>query len=266
YQILESQGFVVGKTLGQGSYATVKAAYDINRKHKVAIKIISKKKAPDDYLTKFLPREIEIVRTLQHPSLVSFFQVIETTSRFFLVMECCERGDLLDAIRNMKQIPEDQAGLWFRSLHDGILYMHNRGIVHRDLKCENLLVDNSNKLRVTDFGFARRNLRGKMGEIIYSETYCGSYAYAPPEILKGIPYNPFLAEIWSMGVVLYTMVYGRLPFDDTDHKKLLKQTQSRIIFPAKPEVSEECRILMLKMMIKGQERVPIHNLVYDNWF
>ncbi|KAK6186049.1 hypothetical protein SNE40_008160 [Patella caerulea] len=266
YQILESQGFVVGKTLGQGSYATVKAAYDVNRKHKVAIKVISKKKAPEDYLTKFLPREIEIVRILRHPALVTFYQVIETTSRFFLVMEIAENGDLLEAIRAQKQIPENQAGLWFKGLHDGILYMHGRGIVHRDLKCENLLIDTNNTLRITDFGFSRRNLRGKLGEIIYSETYCGSYAYAPPEILKGIPYNPFLAEIWSMGVVLYTMVFGRLPFDDSDHKRLLKQTQARVVFPAKSDVSEECRILILKMLMKGQERVPIHNIEHDNWF
>ncbi|XP_050396614.1 testis-specific serine/threonine-protein kinase 4-like [Patella vulgata] len=266
YQILESQGFVVGKTLGQGSYATVKAAYDVNRKHKVAVKVISKKKAPEDYLTKFLPREIEIVRILRHPALVTFYQVIETTSRFFLVMEIADNGDLLEAIRTQKQIPENQAGLWFKSLHDGILYMHGRGIVHRDLKCENLLIDTTNTLRITDFGFSRRNLRGKLGEIIYSETYCGSYAYAPPEILKGIPYNPFLAEVWSMGVVLFTMVYGRLPFDDSDHKRLLKQTQARVVFPAKSDVSEECRILILKMLIKGQDRVPVHNIEHDNWF
>lgn len=205
YQILESQGFIVGKFLGQGSYASVRSAYDVNRKHQVAIKIISKRKAPDDYLTKFLPREIEVIKLMKHPHLIQFFQVIETTTRFFLVMEC-GNIDLLDVIRQRKLIEEETAGKWFYQMAQGIGYMHAKGLVHRDLKCENLLLDENDDLKVTDFGFAKKIVKGKMGDIKLSETYCGSYAYAPPEILKGMPYDPMIADIWSMGVVLFTMV------------------------------------------------------------
>lgn len=205
FQILESQGFIVGKTLGHGSYATVRSAYDVNRKHKVALKIISKRKAPEDYLTKFLPREIEAIKVLKHPSLIAFYQVIETTTRYFLVMEL-GYVDLLDTIRRKKLIEEDQAGIWFRQLHDGLYYMHAKALVHRDLKCENILLDLNNNLKITDFGFAKKIVKTKTGDVKYSETYCGSYAYAPPEILKGTPYDPYLADVWSLGVVLFTMV------------------------------------------------------------
>ena len=207
YHLLEAQGIIVGKTLGSGSYATVKSAYDINRKHKVAVKIINKKKAFDEYLSKFLPREIEAMRSIgNHANIVAFYQIIETTSRYFFMMELADGGDLLEAIKSKKMIEEGQAGIWFNHLYDGLCHLHNKGFVHRDIKCENLLLDKENNLKITDFGFAKKIVKSKSGGLANSETYCGSYAYAAPEILKGLPYDPCLAEIWSMGVVLYTMV------------------------------------------------------------
>lgn len=92
----------------------------------------------------------------------------------------------------------------------------------RDIKCENLLMDSSYNIKVSDFGFARGHIRGPNGQLVLSETFCGSYAYASPEILKGVPYHPQQSDIWSMGVVLYAMVFGRLPFDDTNYSVLLK--------------------------------------------
>lgn len=206
FQILESQGLIVGKQLGEGSYACVRAAYDVKRKKKVAVKVISKSKAPEDFLIKFFPREIEIIKIVNHSNLIRFYQLIETTNRHYIIMEIAENGDLLDAIKSRKHIENEQAGLWFRHLYDGICYMHNLSVTHRDLKCENLLLDKDNKLKITDFGFSKKNLRSKTGDVVLSDTFCGSYAYAPPEILKGINYNPFIAEVWSMGVILFTMV------------------------------------------------------------
>ena len=207
YHLLEAQGLIVGKTLGSGSYATVKSAYDINRKHKVAVKIINKKKAFDEYLNKFLPREIEAMRNIgNHANIIAFYQIIETTSRYFFIMEIAEGGDLLDAIRSKKTIEEGQAGIWFTHLFDGLYHLHTKGFVHRDIKCENLILDKENNLKITDFGFAKKIVKNKSGHHVSSETYCGSYAYAAPEILKGQPYDAGLAEVWSTGIVLYTMV------------------------------------------------------------
>ena len=121
-------------------------------------------------------------------------------------MEHASKGDLLSRIRDLGKIDEHQAGVWFTQLVSAIEYCHSRGVVHRDLKCENLLLDQFNVLKVTDFGFARGGMKPTRGTYPLSQTYCGSYAYASPEILTGTPYVPQMADIWSMGVVLYVMV------------------------------------------------------------
>ena len=205
FKVMTSQGFIVGAILGKGSYACVRSAYDTNKERNVAVKIISKRRAPDVYLRKFLPREIDVMKSLDHPALVQYFQLIETTTRFFLVMEMAAT-DLFCVIQDRETINEETAGKWFYQMAQGIGYMHNKGIVHRDLKCENLLLDKDENLKVTDFGFAKNLVKGGDGLIKLSDTYCGSYAYAAPEILIGVPYAPQHVDIWSMGVVLFTMV------------------------------------------------------------
>ena len=204
--VLDMHGYSVGKSLGQGSYATVKEAYSKRHKTMVAIKIISKRKAPQDYLQKFLPREIEVVKLLKHPNLILFLQSIETNNRVYLIMENATGGDLLEVVRERRISPEKQAGLWFSQLIEGIEYCHSKGVVHRDLKCENVLLDEHQNIKVTDFGFARAQMKPEKGQYTLSETYCGSYAYAAPEVLTGTPYVPQIADVWSIGVILYVMV------------------------------------------------------------
>ena len=133
-------------------------------------------------------------------------QCIETTQRVYIIMEHASKGDLLSRIRDLGKIDEHQSGIWFTQLVSAIDYCHSRGVVHRDLKCENLLLDQFSVLKVTDFGFARGGMKPTRGTFPLSQTYCGSYAYASPEILTGTPYVPQMADIWSMGVVLYVMV------------------------------------------------------------
>ncbi|XP_046813391.1 testis-specific serine/threonine-protein kinase 4-like isoform X1 [Vespa crabro] len=227
--VLETHGYAIGNVIGVGSYATVKVAISERHNSQVAIKIISKFQAPSDYLKKFLPREIEVVKGLKHPNLIRFLQAIETTHRVYIIMEYAQNGSLLDIIRRDTYIDEGRSRRWFRQLLDAVDYCHERGVVHRDIKCENLLMDNNLNIKLSDFGFARGHMKPKNGTLPLSETFCGSYAYASPEILKGIPYRPQLSDIWSMGVVLFAMVYGRLPFDDTKYTLLLKNDSSMAI-------------------------------------
>ena len=147
--VLDIHGYKVGKTLGHGSYATVKEAFSTRHNCRVAIKIISKRRAPRDYLEKFLPREIEVVKLIKHPCLIVFLQSIETNNRVYLIMEHASKGDLLDAIRSKKIIKEKQAAIWFGQLIEGLEYCHKKGVVHRDLKCENVLLDELNNLKIT---------------------------------------------------------------------------------------------------------------------
>ncbi|XP_026729208.1 testis-specific serine/threonine-protein kinase 3-like isoform X2 [Trichoplusia ni] len=292
--VLESHGYVLGRSIGSGSYATVKhtkrlrfpslrnrlereegwinqtkitLAVATSDRHncQVAIKIISKFQAPGDYLKKFLPREIEVVKGLKHENLIRFLQAIETTHRVYIVMEYAENGSLLDIIRKDQHIDEVRGRRWFRQLVEAVEYCHERGVVHRDIKCENLLMDHGLNIKLSDFGFARGHMKPKNGVYALSETFCGSYAYASPEILKGVPYRPQDSDIWSMGVVLYAIVYGRLPFDDTNYTQLLKQVQNKVSFPREPKVSTDCRKLITKILAPLKVRVKIPQILADTW-
>ncbi|KAK1117104.1 hypothetical protein K0M31_017026 [Melipona bicolor] len=263
--VLESHGYAIGKTIGAGSYATVKIAKSDRHDCQVAVKIVSKFQAPGDYLKKFLPREIEVVKGLKHPNLIRFLQAIETTHRVYIIMEYAQCGSLLDAIRRDTFIDEFRSRRWFRQLLEAVAYCHERGVVHRDVKCENVLMDRNLNVKLSDFGFARGQMNKKNGIAPLSETFCGSYAYASPEILKGVAYLPQLSDVWSMGVVLYAMVYGRLPFDDTNYSQLLKQVQSKVTFPKEPNVSQACRSLISRILVPQRIRLDIDRIRNDVW-
>ncbi|XP_054278614.1 testis-specific serine/threonine-protein kinase 3-like [Macrosteles quadrilineatus] len=264
--VLENHGYTLGRIIGTGSYATVKLARSERHQDQVAIKIVSKFQAPKDYLLRFLPREIEVVKGLRHPNLIKFLQAVETTHRVYIVMEYAEKGSLLDIIRKESHIDEDRAKNWFTQLADAVRYCHDHGVVHRDVKCENLLMDGSYNLKLSDFGFARGNMKPRSdGSPVLSETFCGSYAYASPEILKGIAYDPMLSDVWSMGVVLYAMVFGKLPFDDTNYNKLVKQVQSKLKFPSEPVVSERCKTMIGKLIAPLKTRLKVSQIPKEPW-
>ena len=201
------------KTIGTGAYGKLKAATCTTSKSKrrdIAVKIINKKKSPKDILTKFLPREIETLKAIEHENVVQLYEVIETEDAIYLMMEYVEGGDLLDFINSKHYLSERLARNLFTDLLKAVEKCHSVNVVHRDLKCENLLLTPKNKLKLTDFGFARKFDGTKL------ETYCGSYAYAAPEVILGEPYIGEPVDVWSMGVILYAMVSGKLPFKDSD--------------------------------------------------
>lgn len=201
--LLERYGYQLGDILGKGSYAVVRKAYSRRHKRYVAVKIICKKKAPEDFLSKFLPREIKVLKKLHHPHVLSLIEVIETNTRMYIITDLAESGDLLEFIRKNGAVAEAQAKRLFKQLVLGITYVHSQDVVHRDLKCENLLLDKEKNLIVSDFGFARDNLTSATGKKKLCHTYCGSYAYAPPEILKG----ELIPQIFSLGLFFFFSSY-----------------------------------------------------------
>ncbi|XP_035116106.1 testis-specific serine/threonine-protein kinase 4 isoform X4 [Callithrix jacchus] len=276
HSIMDEYGYELGKVIGNGSYGTVYEAFYTKQKIMVAVKIISKKKASDDYLNKFMTREIQVMKVLRHKYLINFYQAIETTSRVYIILELAQGGDVLERIQRYGACSEPLAGKWFSQLTLGIAYLHSKGIVHRDLKLENLLLDKWESVKISDFGFAKmvpsNNHVGHSASYRQvncfshlSQTYCGSFAYACPEILLGLPYNPFLSDTWSMGVILYTLVVAHLPFDDTNLKKLLRETQKEVTFPPNLTVSQECKVELLIACVaqwrKTQARPPLSPLL-----
>ena len=256
---LYQHGYILGQTLGSGSYGKVKCARSLKLKMEVAVKMISKKSAPKDILNKFLPREIEALRKVEHKNTVKLYEVIHTNDYICLVMELAENGDLLDFINSRKYLSEKTARALFTDLVDGISKCHEMNVVHRDLKCENLLLDSQHRLLISDFGFAR-TLEGKQ----LLETSCGSYAYAAPEVIMGDSYKGESADIWSMAVILYAMVTGRLPFKDSDVKSLLCDISKLLRFPSR--VSDECKDLIRAMLtFNPKERATLDEIKTHPW-
>lgn len=266
--LLAQYGYGLEDQLGKGSYAVVRGASSKKHKRRVAIKIVSKKKAPEDYLTKFLPREIQVLKRLRHPSCISLLEAIETNTRIYLIMNLAENGDLLEYIRERGPMADDEARRLFRQLITATEYFHSLGIVHRDLKCENLLLDLSYNLVVSDFGFARgQPINAETGKRRLSQTFCGSYAYAPPEILRGIAYDGAIADIWSVGVVLYTMVSASLPFDDSNLKTLLEQVMRAVHFSSRKKITLEAKDLIQKILQPSiEKRFTLKQIKEHCWY
>ncbi|XP_054427263.1 testis-specific serine/threonine-protein kinase 1-like [Pteronotus mesoamericanus] len=248
--VLKRRGYIMGINLGEGSYAKVKSAYSERLKFNVAVKIIDRKKAPPDFLEKFLPREIEILIMLNHHSIVKTYEIFETSEgKVYIVMELGVQGDLLEFIKTRGALHEDEARKKFHQLSSAIKYCHDMDIVHRDLKCENLLLDKDFNIKLSDFGFSKRCPRDDSGRLILSKTFCGSAAYAAPEVLQGIPYQPKVYDIWSLGVILYIMVCGSMPYDDSNIKKMLRiQKEHRVNFPRSKHLTDECKDLIYRML------------------
>ncbi|XP_010007927.1 PREDICTED: testis-specific serine/threonine-protein kinase 2 [Nestor notabilis] len=266
--VLEKKGYSLSNTLGQGSYSKVKSAYCDRLKCKVAVKIIDKMKIPRDFWERFLPREIEALRRLHHPSIIKTYEIFETSvGKVYIVMELGENGDLLDYIKSTGAMREDIARIKFQQLASAIKHCHNLNFAHRDLKCENILLDDGLNVKLTDFGFSKPLSQDKNGKTILSNTFCGSAAYAAPEVLQGIPCDPRISDIWSLGVVLYIMVYALMPFDDSNIKKMISfQKQHRIPFPSTKHLTVECKDLINRLLQPDvSQRLRIDEVLKHSW-
>nr|XP_003474704.1 testis-specific serine/threonine-protein kinase 1 [Cavia porcellus] len=266
--VLKRRGYIMGINLGEGSYAKVKSAYSERLKINVAVKIIDRKKAPTDFLEKFLPREIEVMAILNHRSIIKTYEIFETSQgKVYIVMELGVQGDLLEFIKTQGALQEDDARKKFQQLSSAIKYCHDLDIVHRDLKCENLLLDKDYNIKVSDFGFSKRCMRDDSGQLALSKTFCGSAAYAAPEVLQGIPYQPKVYDIWSLGVILYIMVCGSMPYDDSNIKKMLRlQKEHRVNFPRSKHLTSDCKDLIYHMLHPDvHRRLRIDDILSHSW-
>lgn len=254
-------GLIVGATIGEGTFAKIKLAFDTILNKNVALKIIQEKKTSQLFWKKFLPREIEIIQTLCHSNILHYFDCIHTTHRIIIVMEYAENGDFLDLLNKQKGFSENNAQYYFKQLLSAIEYCHCHGIAHRDLKLENLLLDKHNNLKLSDFGFAR--FYDMTFEL--SSTFCGSLAYASPEILSKSPYNPFASDVWAVGVILYAFVYGRLPFDDSSPVRLRNSIKNGPKILSDVIVSDDYINLLKAIFTSASERIKISQIKHFAW-
>uniref|UniRef100_A0A2K6E3Z8 Hormonally up-regulated neu tumor-associated kinase n=1 Tax=Macaca nemestrina TaxID=9545 RepID=A0A2K6E3Z8_MACNE len=203
--------YLIGsRKLGEGSFAKVREGLHVLTGEKVAIKVIDKKRAKKDtYVTKNLRREGQIQQMIRHPNITQLLDILETENSYYLVMELCPGGNLMHKIYEKKRLEESEARRYIRQLISAVEHLHRAGVVHRDLKIENLLLDEDNNIKLIDFGLS--NCAGILGYSDPFSTQCGSPAYAAPELLARKKYGPKI-DVWSIGVNMYAMLTGTLPF------------------------------------------------------
>jgi 5'-AMP-activated protein kinase catalytic alpha subunit len=184
----------------------------------VAVKILEKDKIKNMSDVKRVNREISILKSVNHPHIVKLYEIIETQKEIFMVIEYAERGELFDYIVKNKRLSEPEAKVFFDQILSGVDYLHKLNIAHRDLKPENLLFDRSNSIKIVDFGLSNKYENGQL-----LNTACGSPCYAAPEMIAGKRYNGSTVDTWSCGVVLFAMLCGYLPFENSNTLTLYKK-------------------------------------------
>uniref|UniRef100_A0A182NB76 Protein kinase domain-containing protein n=1 Tax=Anopheles dirus TaxID=7168 RepID=A0A182NB76_9DIPT len=236
--VLNAKGYIIGSCIGSGSYSKVYKSFyrpprlDSGLGHSLACKLIDRRRISKEY-ERLLPRETVAMLALSHPHIVSVMSIQEYGPFVCVFMDLCRYGDLLQYVQAMKRVTERRSRLFFRQLVGAVRYMHEQGFCHRDIKCENVLLVNASYVKLTDFSFAKRCCapRGGAGEL--SSTFCGSIAYTAPEVLKGIPYDPKAHDMWSLGCVLFIMVSGSMPFDESNVRITIgRQERKEYGYPA----------------------------------
>ncbi|XP_053673249.1 uncharacterized protein LOC128723521 [Anopheles nili] len=247
------------KTIGKGNFAVVKLASNVITNSKVAIKIIDKTCLDEENLAKTF-REISILKVLHHPHITRLYEVMESRNKIYLVTEHAAQGEIFDHLVANGRMKEEEAARIFSQIVAAVDYCHRKGIVHRDLKAENVLLDTEMNVKLADFGFSNTFVEGQP-----LRTWCGSPPYAAPEVFQGVEYDGPKSDIWSLGVVLYVLVCGALPFDGNtlhDLRSVVVAGKFRIPF----FMSQECEQLIRHMLVvEPERRYSLKQIAHHQW-
>ncbi|CAF1066637.1 unnamed protein product [Brachionus calyciflorus] len=287
------------KVLGKGTYGKVKLANDKRTGKQVAIKIIHKNRIENKqdlarvrreiefmsrlnhpHIVKILEaiklinkskinvkprrlerirREIDFMANINHPHIIKIIEVYESSEKIILVMENASGGELYDYLNERKRVSEVEARGIFRQIVSAVHFLHKNRIVHRDLKLENILIDSNGDIKLADFGLSNN---WSPNNLLY--TFCGSPLYASPEIVNGFPYFGPEVDCWSLGVLLYTLVYGSMPFQGGDYNRLVKQiTEGQFIVPR--ERSGAFGLIKKCLCTKAAKRASIDDIAEHWW-
>ncbi|KAK6033954.1 kinase domain protein [Cooperia oncophora] len=239
--------FEITKKLGSGTYGKVSLAFDHKFDREVAVKLIKKSAIENKADLVRIRREIRIMSALHHPNIIQIFEVFENREKIILVMEYASGGELYDYVSRFGSLPESEARRIFRQITSAVLYCHKHQVAHRDLKLENILLDQDNNAKIADFG-----LSNYFGTKSLLTTFCGSPLYASPEIINGTPYKGPEVDCWSLGILLYTLVYGSMPFDGRDFNRMVRQIKRGAYY--EPDTPSTASMLIRNMLRVNPER------------
>ncbi len=252
--------YSIGKVLGEGAYGKVLHATHIMTGHKVAVKTFEKAKLVDLVARKRVSREIRILKYLDHPNIVQLFEVIDQPQRRYIIMEFASGGDLCKYVRDCKRLSESESHRIFCQILSGLMHCHAKGIVHRDIKLDNILLDANKNVKIVDFGFSVPFEREQL-----LKKACGSPSYAAPEIVSRRQYAPTPVDVWSFGVVLYAMMCGYFPFQGANSQELCRKiVKGKFDLPS--WVPEPCRELIRCMLtVDPAQRISVENIALHPW-
>ncbi|KAK7287140.1 hypothetical protein RIF29_00211 [Crotalaria pallida] len=257
--------YEVQRLLGVGASARVYHATNVDTGQSVAVKVVNKNKVMKSGFATNIEREITIMRRLHHhPHIVKLFEVLASKTKIYFVMEFVSGGELFEEVPDGGQLSEDLSRKYFRQLISAVRYCHSHGVFHRDLKLDNLLIDEDKNLKVTDFGLSAVKDPTRPDRLL--QTVCGTPAYVAPEILAKKGYDGAKVDVWSCGIVLYALTAGYLPFNDYNIAVLYRKIyRGQFRFPK--WMSPDLKNLLSRMLdTNPKTRIKIDEILQDTWF
>ncbi|KDP21108.1 hypothetical protein JCGZ_21579 [Jatropha curcas] len=256
--------YEIGRLLGQGTFAKVYHARNLQSGQSVAIKIIDKQKVLKSGLIDQIKTEISVMRLVRHPNIVQLYEVMASKTKIYFAMEYVKGGELFNKVVKGK-LKEDAARKYFQQLIGAVEFCHSRGVYHRDIKPENLLLDENGDLKISDFGLSALFDQSRKQDGLLHTT-CGTPAYVAPEIINKGGYDGSKADIWSCGVVLFVLLAGYLPFNHPNLMEMYKKiVRAEFKFPS--WVQPEARKLLSMILDPSpNSRITIAKIMSNAWF
>lgn len=252
-----------GRLLGQGNFAKVYYGRNLKSGQSVAIKVIDKEKVSKVGLIEQTKREISVMGMVKHPNVVQLYEVMATKTKIYFIMEYAKGGELFHKVAKGR-LKEDLARKYFQQLICAVDFCHSRGVYHRDLKPENLLIDENGVLKVSDFGLSALSESKRQDGLLH--TTCGTPAYVAPEVISRKGYDGVKADIWSCGVILFVLLAGHLPFQDSNLMEMYRKI-SKGDYKCPNWFPPEVRRLLNRMFDPNPyTRVSIAKIMENPWF
>ncbi|XP_040987674.1 CBL-interacting serine/threonine-protein kinase 9 [Juglans microcarpa x Juglans regia] len=256
--------YELGSTLGEGSFAKVKFAKNVDTRDSFAIKILDREQVLRHKMVEHLKREISTMKLIKHPNVIKIFEVMASKSKIYIVLEFVGGGELFDKIAKNGRLKEDEARGYFQQLINAVDYCHSRGVYHRDLKPENLLLDSYGVLKVSDFGLSAFSQQVREDGLLH--TTCGTPNYVAPEVLNDKGYDGTASDIWSCGVILFVLMAGYLPFDEPNLVELYRKI-CKADFTCPSYFSAGAKKLIKRILDPNPlTRITIPEILEDEWF